>query len=360
MTGLVPAFARKMGIPCLFTIHNIHSMKVNMASIEERGIDAQYFWNHLYFDRMPDDYEESRDTNPIELLTSGVFAAHFTNIVSTTFLLEIILGQHDFVSLPLQQELRNKLDAGSAFGILNAPNSDFDPSNDVDIACNYGPQTHVPAKRENKIALQKALGLRQDENAPLFFWPSRLDPVQKGCQQLADILYQVTFRYSEQMLQITFVADGAYQQVFKDIVEIHGLHDRVVVCDFNRSLEHLSYAAADFVLMPSRFEPCGLPQMIGLIYGALPVVHNTGGLHDTVKQLDVKNNFGNGFLFEIYDSNGLFWAIDQAMQFYRMTVDVRQKQIERIMRQSADRFNYKVTAQEYITLYEKMLNCPVV
>jgi starch synthase/alpha-amylase len=100
--------------------------------------------------------------------------------------------------------------------------------------------------------------------------------------------------------------------------------------------------------------------MIGLIYGALPVVHDTGGLHDTVIQLDVNNNFGNGFLFETYDSNGLFWAIDQAMQFYLMSIDVRQKQIERIMRQSADRFNYKVTAQEYIALYEKMLKCSVV
>ena len=360
MTGLVPAFARKMDLPCLFTVHNIHSMKVSMAMIEERGIDAQYFWNHLYFDRMPNGYEESRDTNPIELLTSGVFAANFITIVSTTFLLEIIMGQHDFVSLPLQQELRTKLNAGRAFGILNAPNSDFDPSDDADIACNYGPQTHATAKRENKIALQKALGLRQDKNAPLFFWPSRLDPVQKGCQLLADILYHVISRYHEQALQIIFVADGAYQKVFKDIAEKHSLHDRVVVCDFNRPLEHLSYAASDFVLMPSRFEPCGLPQMIGLIYGALPVVHDTGGLHDTVVQLDVNINFGNGFLFETYDSNGLLWAIDQAMQFYLMPVDVRQKQIERIMRQSADRFNYQVTAREYITLYEKMLKCPVV
>jgi starch synthase/alpha-amylase len=264
------------------------------------------------------------------------------------------------VNLPLQQELRSKFDAGCACGILNAPNSDFDPSNDVDIACNYGPQEHAIAKRENKIALQKALGLRQDQNAPLFFWPSRLDPVQKGCQLLADILYQVVSRYREQALQLIFVADGAYQKVFKDIVETHGLHDRVAVRDFSRPLEHLSYAAADFVLMPSRFEPCGLPQMIGLIYGALPIVHDTGGLHDTVMKLDVNDNFGNGFLFETYDSNGLLWAIDQAMQFYLMSVDVRQKQIERIMRQSADRFNYKVTAQEYITLYQKMLKCPVV
>ena len=100
--------------------------------------------------------------------------------------------------------------------------------------------------------------------------------------------------------------------------------------------------------------------MIAPIYGTLPVAHDTGGIHDTINDLDVKNNSGNGFLFKTFDANGLFWAIDQAMQFYLMSIDERQKQIERIMRQSADRFNYKVTAQEYITLYQKMLKCPVV
>ena len=252
------------------------------------------------------------------------------------------------------------MDAGCAFGILNTPNSTFDPSTDADIARNYGPQEHAAAKRKNKVALQKALTLRQDKNAPVFFWPSRLDPVQKGCQLLADILYQVISRYRDQNLQIAFIADGEYQQVFNDIVAFHGIRDRVAVFNFDEHLEHLAYAAADFVLMPSRFEPCGLPQMIGLIYGALPVVHDTGGLHDTVVHLDVNNNFGNGFLFETYDSNGFFWAIDQAMQFYMMPVDLKRKQIKRIMRISAETFNYKVTAKEYINRYEKMLQCPVV
>ena len=202
--------------------------------------------------------------------------------------------------------------------------------------------------------------MRLDENAPVFFWPSRLDPAQKGCQLLSDILYQIICRYRDQNLQIAFIADGEYQRVFNDIVAFHGIRDRVAVFNFDEHLEHLAYAAVDFVLMPSRFEPCGLPQMIGLIYGALPVAHDTGGLHDTVVHLDVHNNLGNGFLFETYDSNGLFWAIDQAMQFYMMPVNVKRKQIERIMRLSAETFNYKVTAKEYINLYEKILQCPVV
>jgi len=360
MTGLIPAFARQTGIPCLFTIHNIHSMKTSMALIEESGIDVQYFWDHLYFDRMPYGYDESRDTNTIELLTSGVFAAQFVNIVSTTFLREIIMGQHDFTSLPLQQELKNKFDAGCAFGILNAPGGNFDPATDSDIARNYGPQGHTAAKRENKIALQQTLGLRRDEHAPVFFWPSRLDPVQKGCPLLAEIFDHVMDKYREQSLEIVFVADGAYQTVFRDIVAIHDLHERAAVVNFNETLEHLSYAAADFVLMPSRFEPCGLPQMIGSIYGALPIVHDTGGLHDTVETLDITGNVGNGFLFQPFESRELLEAIDQAMTFYRMPVPVKERQIERIMRQSAETFNDTVTAQEYIHLYEKMLKRPVI
>jgi starch synthase/alpha-amylase len=360
MTGLIPAMARKAGIPCLFTIHNIHSIKTHLAYIEDRGIDIISFWDRLYFERMPGGYEESRYSNPIELLTCGVFAAHSVNTVSPNFLQEIVKGRHDFVNRPLQGELKNKLDADYAFGILNAPNSTFDPSTDTQIVRNYGSQEHAAAKRENKLVLQEKLGLFEAENAPLFFWPSRLDPVQKGCQLLADILNPIFSRYRDQQLQLVFVADGPYQQVFKDIVALHSLNKSVAVCNFDEHLEHHAYAAADFVLMPSKFEPCGLPQMIGLIYGALPVAHDTGGLHDTVLRLDVENDFGNGFLFETFDSNGLFWAINQAMEFFMLPNNVKRMQIERIMRQSTETFNYRVTAKGYINLYEKMLQCTVV
>jgi starch synthase/alpha-amylase len=358
MTGLIPAMAREAGIPCLFTIHNIHSMKTTLAFIEDRGIDAIYFWDQLYFERMPGGYEESRYSNPIELLTCGVFSAHFVNSVSPNFLHEMVTGRHDFINPPLQRELKNKLDSGCAFGILNAPNLTFDPSTDTHIVSNYGPKDHAAAKRENKVALQKKLGLLPDENAPLFFWPSRLDPIQKGCQLLAEILEPVLSRYRD--LQIVFVADGAYHPVFKDIVALNSLHTRVVVCNYDEHLEHQAYAAADFVLMPSKFEPCGLPQMIGLIYGALPVAHDTGGIHDTVLDLDVDSDFGNGFLFEAFNGNGLFRAINQAMQFFMLPDGLKRNQIERIMRVSAETFNYRVTAQQYIKLYEKMLQCPVV
>ena len=111
--------------------------------------------------------------------------------------------------------------------------------------------------------------------------------------------------------------------------------------------------------MPSRFEPCGLPQMIAPIYGTLPVAHDTGGIHDTIAHLDPENNSGNGFLFKTYDSGGLMWAIDQAMGLYELPAKLKQKQVARIMKQSAQTFTHAVTAQQYIALYEKMLQRPL-
>lgn len=112
--------------------------------------------------------------------------------------------------------------------------------------------------------------------------------------------------------------------------------------------------------MPSLFEPCGLPQMIACIYGALPVVNDTGGLHDTIHPLDDSNDTGNGFLFENFDPAGLMWAIDQAMAFYNRPEDIRKRQIERVMIDAAATFNHDVNARQYIDLYEQMLNRPLI
>ena len=360
MTGLIPAMARQMGIPCLFTIHNIHTVHDTLDHIEDRGIDAAYFWHHLYYRNMAVDYESTRSTNPVDFLVSGVFAAHFVNTVSTTFLNEIVDGWHDFIKWPLKEELTEKVKAECAVGILNAPDPSFDPTTDPYITATYSAATQAKAKKANKGALQKQLGLIEDADAPLFFWPSRLDPIQKGCQLLADIFYNVISAWWQQNLQVLFVANGDYQQVFRDIVTQHGFHDRVAVCHFNEQLEHQGYAASDFILMPSRFEPCGLPQMIAPIYGSLPVAHNTGGIRDTIGHLDLKSKQGNGFVFDVYDSQGLFWAIEEAMAFYMLPDEEKNNQIERIMLESRATFTHDVTARQYIDLYEKMLHRPLI
>ena len=360
MTGLIPAMARQQEIPCLFTIHNIHTIRRRLDYIEDRGIDAASFWQYLFYDGYPSDYERTRENNLVDFLVSGVFASHFVNTVSETFLLEIVNGQHDFVKESLRRELAAKYEAGCAAGITNAPDATFAPESDRRLALKYDADTHMEGKRENKRALQNALGLVKNVNAPLFFWPSRLDTVQKGCQLLAHILYDVVSRYWDRQLQVVFVADGEFKRYFQEINWNHNLLERVAICDFDEKLSHLAFGASDFVLMPSLFEPCGLPQMIGPIYGSLPVAHDTGGIHDTVLHMDVNLETGNGFLFETFDPDGLSWAIDQAMAFYELPMQVRTRQIARVMREGKTAFNHTVTARRYMDLYEKMLERPLI
>ncbi len=356
MTGLIPAAARREGIPCLFTVHNIHTQKTTLARVEDAGIDAAEFWQNLYYSYPPYNYEESRNANPIDLQASGCFAAHFINTVSPTFLQEIVNGWFSFIPDSIRNEIRNKANAGCAMGILNAPDSTDNPATDEKIPFRYNAENHWEMKRRNKLALQHALGLEENADAPLFFWPSRLDPVQKGPQLLTDITFRFLDKYAREGAQIAIIANGAYQKYFRDIQSFHGIYKRLAIHDFDGRLSQLGFAASDFTLMPSLFEPCGLPQMQAPIYGSLAVAHNTGGLHDTVEPLDWNKSVGNGFRFDTYDSNGLFWAMDQAMAFFHQPKEVREREVSRIMSESIRRFSHEACAKEYIKLYERMLD----
>jgi glycogen synthase len=192
------------------------------------------------------------------------------------------------------------------------------------------------------------------------FWPSRLDPMQKGCQLLADIMYQTISDYSHLGLQIVIVASGSFSQHFHEIIAHHGLGGKVAMCDFDESLSRIAYAGSDFMLMPSRFEPCGLPQMVAPKYGSIPIVHDTGGLHDTIHHLHHDGKLGNGFRFEHYSSGGLRWAIDEALKFYQWEPTLKNKTIRRIMKESDIFFNHQTTAAAYIERYEQILGRDVV
>jgi starch synthase len=271
-----------------------------------------------------------------------------------------VQGRHDFIPRNIRHEVTQKKRAECAVGILNAPDPIFDPATDPHITHLFDATTVDPGKSINKREFQKLMGLDINPDAPLFFWPSRLDPVQKGPELLAHILYDIVHAYYRDGLQVAIVANGAFQRPFRNVVAHHDFPNRVAVCDFNERLSHLGYAASDFVLMPSRFEPCGLPQMIAALFGSLTVAHDTGGLHDSVEHLDESANSGNGFLFNVYDAQGLRWAIDQAMQFSRRPASARFAQLSRVMREAKERFNHGVTAERYFDIYAQMLNRPVI
>lgn len=361
MTGLIPAMARRRGIKSLFTVHNIHTREVPLMWVEESGIDAAEFWMNLYFNGMPSDgYEQARSHLSVDLLTSGIFASHFINTVSPQFLTEIAEGLHSVVTAAVGAEIRNKLEAGCASGILNAPDASYNPATDRALAANYGPDDVAEGKAANKRRLQERLGLKVDPEAPVFFWPSRLDPMQKGPQLLTDILLETVSDHAGRGLQVVVVADGPHQYWFRKIAADFSIQSNVAVADFDEGLSRLAYAGSDFMMMPSLFEPCGLPQMVAPIYGTLAVARSTGGIHDTVRPLDVEGSVGNGFRFDHYDSAALRWGIDRAMDFHALPAGLRQRELRRIMIESKREFCHDEVARKYMDRYEAMLARPLV
>lgn len=360
MTALIPAMAKRRGIKSLFTVHNIHTRLVSLADTEECGIDAAEFWMNLYFNGNPNDYYHARSNVGIDLLASGIFASHFINTVSPRFLWEIVEGWHPVVPWSVREEVRNKYHAGCASGILNAPDISYRPATDECLERKYTADDFWEGKRANKEVFQREMGLNADTNAPLLFWPSRLDPVQKGPELVTNILYQMISDYWDWGLQLAVVANGPHEIFFKDLIRDFNLQGRVAIVDFDERLSRLGYAASDFMIMPSQFEPCGLPQMTAPLYGSLPVVHGTGGLYDTVRPMDVPNASGNGFRFDDYDPNGLRWAIDRALEFYSLPREAKEPQIKRVIEQSEKEFSHEEVARNYIAIYEEMLARPLV
>ncbi|RYD40483.1 MAG: glycogen synthase [Verrucomicrobiaceae bacterium] len=354
MTGLVPAAARTMGIPSLFTLHNQHDECVSLGQIEDRGIDAGGFWQNLYFKNYPGGYESAHHNNSVSMLASGILAANEMNTVSRTFLGELA-GGGGSIPWEVTDAVRAKLNCSRAHGIINSPPATISPEHDPNIAECYDSTNHVQGKLASKRALQQRLGLETDDEAPILFWPSRLDPRQKGCQLLADILYRLVSDYWALGLQVVFVADGPYHDVFKNIASFHQMSHRIAVCGFSEGISRLGYAGSDYILMPSTYEPCGLAQMVGLRYGSLPIVHATGGLRDTVTHLDPRWGTGNGFVFEHHDAQGLRWAIDEAMRFHMRPAGEREANVSRIMKDACASYSPESMVANYVEIYKRLL-----
>ena len=362
MTGLIPAMARKLGIPCLFTIHNIYNNKALLSSIENRGIDPAYFWQNLFFERQPLNYEETRGSNPVDFLASGIFAADFVNTTCPEFLRELTQGHHPFVTPSIKQELSNKVGQGCALGILNCPDGSRLPKNDTYLFKNYDENTHIEGKKANKILIQDRLGLSKDPLKPILFLPSCMDKVHNGSYFISTILYALLSREWHQDLEIIFTAKGTIRGLIKDTIRDFDLTNRVAVCKPEDSLLRTAYAASDFILVQCSVEPVSSEEITGLLYGSLPIVHNNNDNnndnHQAVTPLDVAHNSGNGFLFNQSDVDSLMSAIDKAMMFYNLPRDVKNHQISRIIKQSHERFDHAVTVEQYLLLYEKMLKRP--
>jgi starch synthase len=243
----------------------------------------------------------------LNMLKGGIVSATRVITVSPTYAREIV--RPDFGE-GLHRVL---LDRGADLsGVLNGIDvAAWDPQHDPHLPAPFSAAR--PAGKEScKAALQHECGLREIPDLPLFGVVSRIDR-QKGI----DLVEQVAPELIEGGAQLVILGSG----VPGLLDPLHGLahiwRESVAIYErFDEALARRIYAGADFFLMPSRFEPCGLGQMVALRYGALPVVRRTGGLADTVEDLTAHPEEGTGFVFETADSGGLSWACGQALALY--------------------------------------------
>jgi len=202
-------------------------------------------------------------------------------------------------------------------------------------------------KKENKYALQKEMGLPV-RDVPVLSLISRLVP-QKGLDLVAAILDQLLHR------DVQFILLGRgedhYQRLFSQY-RIRYKERMGVKIGFDSALVSRIYAGSDIFLMPSRFEPCGLGQMISLRYGTVPVVRATGGLEDTIKDFHQHPTHGNGFSFREYDPSHLMDAIERAPSVYLHQPEEWKSLIKRGM--AAD-FSWNASARKYEEMYWEAL-----
>ena len=322
--------------------------------IETSGIRPLDFVEWLYFEKFPENirknWKDHFRTNNIDFTATAIFASDYFNTVSETFLQELKKNMFpDIVSRPIYDMIKLKIDENRAAGILNAPNDTMNSKVLGDII-NFNKYTMMEKKAENKLLFQQRVGLPEKSEVPLFFWPNRLY-FQKGPDILINNLDYFLKKYE---LQIAVVANGDKKLETK-LEKFSAKYPQVSFRQFDESLSNLGKAAADFILMPSRYEPCGLPQMEVLRFGTLPVVRSTGGLKDTIQQLNVTENIGNGFSFVFADREGLDYGIQEAMEFYKLPRDVKEKQLQRVMSDAKRRFNLQKTAEKYMNIYQQLI-----
>jgi starch synthase/alpha-amylase len=160
MTGLIPAMAKHWDIPCLFTVRSLYSAKTPLSRIEDRGIDGAAFWQHLFYDRYPSNYEETRETNPLDFLLSGILAARHVSTTSFTLMSDIFEGRSEFINSPLRQVLAQKWNAGCAGVIPDSFNPSFNPARPEKLHDGFGSNgQEIEAQKKSHVIRQRPFSL---------------------------------------------------------------------------------------------------------------------------------------------------------------------------------------------------------
>lgn len=343
-TGAIPVFLDTFydnpfyrGIKTVMTIHNLRFQgRWDFNKIKDAmGISDYYFTS--------DKLEYYKDAN---LLKGGIVYANKVTTVSETYANEITTPEYGEGLDGLLSSRRADLS-----GIVNGISPEWDCKTDKYIYKNYSIET-IKDKRINKTELQKELNLPVDENKFMVGIVSRLTD-QKGF----DLVAYAMERLCEGGYQVVVLGTGdeQYENMFRHYAWKYP--DRVSAnIYFSNEMSHKIYAACDAFLMPSRFEPCGLSQLISMRYGTLPIVRETGGLKDTVIPYNEYTGEGTGFSFASYNADDMIYVINYAMRTYYDKRDKWDQIVKNAMQQD---FSWDVSANKYISLYENLTGIKV-
>jgi starch synthase len=278
----------------------------------------------------------------VNLMKAGLIYADAINTVSPTYAKEILAPEF---GCGLEGVLRTRED--DLYGILNGIDYRlWSPETDSRIFKKYSSQT-LEDKYVNKESLQKEAGLKVDADIPLFGLISRLAD-QKGVDLLAKIISRMLSLKTQFILLGT--GENRYHVLFERVAEAHA-RDVSINLKFDAILAQKIYAGCDFFLMPSRYEPCGLSQIISFRYGTIPIVRQTGGLKDSVTEYNPKTEKGSGFTFVEATPEGLFAAVQKALALYRQ----RERYVRLVKNVMKLDFSWERSAKEYVKLYNKIL-----
>lgn len=279
----------------------------------------------------------------VNYMKSGLVYADRVTTVSPTYAQEIT---YPYFGEGLDGYIR--ANSGKVSGILNGLDVDaYNPETDPYIKKQYSVDTAWADKRENKDALRAELGLRIKRGVPLIAMVTRLVE-DKGLDLVMRIMDELVD--DEVQLVLVGTGDAGYEDAFRELAYRHSNKVSANIM-FNEALAHKVYAASDMFLMPSRYEPCGLSQLIALRYGSIPIVRETGGLKDTVQPFDKYSKQGNGLTFPNFNAHELLFTTKRALGYYED--DSLWDQLVRNAMTSD--YSWNQSADAYISLYESVL-----
>lgn len=276
-------------------------------------------------------------------LLRGVIYSDIITTVSPTYSKEILTQDYSEGLEKIFAEHREKIS-----GILNGIDyEENNPEKCPHLFSTYNLKT-LEKRSENKLQLQKKFGLPENPHAFLIAMVSRLTE-QKGFDLLEKLIEPL---FKNLPIQLICLGDGEsrYKEMIKKASEKFPEKIKYLF-EFNLTLPHLIFSGADVLLLPSKFEPCGLTQMQAMRYGCIPVARKTGGLADSIEDFDPKKNKGDGFLFNDYEPMALFIAIVRAYTCFNFSQEWKQL-IKRAMKRD---LSWKKSAQEYLNIFNQAL-----